>query len=144
MWRNWVKVFRQAKKVLTATNINQNIVFLVEFVECLCLLFTWVVWTPKLRFCLFHAVNFSIVWVSAFHWYYFSFQESNCSKFSFVVASTISEQAKQLTNAVVIMKSANPASLTSTSSGCELFMRFISNIRDERRDEVGCSPPCFD
>ena len=85
-----------------------------------------------------------MVWVSSFDCYYFSFQESNCTKFSFVVASTFSEQAKQLIDAVNIMKSANPDSLTSTSSGCELFMRFISNINDERRDEVGCSPPCFD
>lgn len=35
-----------------------------------------------------------------------------------------------------VMAATEETSITSTTSGSELFMRVISNIKDERRDEV--------
>ena len=51
--------------------------------------------------------------------------------------------SEQLKNAVEVLKSdcSGDVSEASITSGSELFMRFISNIRDERRDDVSVAPP---
>ncbi|XP_067946323.1 translation initiation factor eIF2B subunit alpha-like isoform X2 [Watersipora subatra] len=50
-------------------------------------------------------------------------------------ASTSAELFEQLKSAVTIIQEDRTDTLTSTNSGCELFMRFISNITDEGRDK---------
>ena len=54
----------------------------------------------------------------------------NCSE------STYAELVQNMNIAVKVMKATEETSITSTTSGSELFLKVIGNIGDKRRDEV--------
>ena len=54
----------------------------------------------------------------------------NCSE------STYAELVQNMKIAVKVMKATEETSITSTTSGSELFLKVIGSIGDKRRDEV--------
>ena len=54
----------------------------------------------------------------------------NCSE------STYAELVQNMKIAVKVMKATEETSITSTTSGSELFLKVIGSIVDKRRDEV--------